>query len=488
MANGLLMMKRALATFGAAAMVLASVAILPARGAEAIHSPNVSPVASVKWRSGGTQSGTDLEFATIRGRDYAFAGTYSYGMQVIDITDPTRPDRVGTFDCGLAQGDVQVFQQGSRWLATYTADNGYSSSGDCYRRLGVRRGTAGTFIADVTNPRNPRPVGFLPIILGSHNMTVHPGGRFLYNSDSELPGKGQAEIWDIVDPANPELVTVLNLLPTPGAVNDAPTSSHDITFNADGTRAYVAALTYTVVLDTTAPGAPVVLSWIVDPAVTLHHQSDPVTFQTPAGPMTYLVISDELGGGATNVCPGGGLHVYNITGPLELAPVKVGAFFAPSAGASPAIRCTSHVLRMHPDEGIMTLGWYGLGSRVIDISGLVGVSAGPSEALGTVGAGMREVGFLRYENSDTWTAKTNRIGPDGSFFLYVNDHERGFEVLSYTPPPEGLLDGGPDDIDPGRWLTPTEALDEAQARRAAEGSEPGFDPGAPYCVLPFRTA
>ncbi len=484
MANNPNTMRRTLAAVGAGVLVFASLAVLPANGEAVFSSPNMSHVASYKWRSEGTQLGTDLEFATIRGRDYAFAGTYISGLQIIDITNPRRPELAGVFDCVLAQGDVQVFRQGSRWLAAYTTDNGYGGAGGpCYRELGIRRGTHGTFIADVTEPSKPRAVGFIPIILGSHNVTVHPGGRFLYNSDSELPGRGQMEVWDIANPAKPKQVRVVDLLPVPGAVNDAPSSPHDITFNADGTRAYVAALTYTVVLDTTAAGAPTVLSRIADPAVTLHHQSDPVTLQTPVGPVTYLVITDELGGGATNVCPGGGLHVYNVTGPLELAPVKVGAFFAPSFGESTAVRCTSHVLRMHGDEAIMTIGWYALGSRVIDISGLIGLSVGPNETTGTLGPGMREVGYLRHANSDTWTAKTNRIAADGSFYLYANDHERGFDVLRYIPPPEGLLDEGPGGIDPGRWLTPAEALDEAVERRARAGEPDPSD--APYCVLPF---
>lgn len=483
-------MRKILGATCAALILMVGLDAVPARSAAVFSSPNMSHVASFKWRSEGTQFGTDLEFATIRGRDYAFAGTYTWGMQVLDITNPRRPERVGVFECGLAQGDVQVFQQGSRWLATYTSDNGYGgASGDCYRQLGVKRGTNGTFIADVTNPAKPRAVGFIPIILGSHNMTVHPGGRFLYNSDSELPGRGQVEIWDVANPAKPKQVRVLDLIPTP-AFASAPSSPHDITFNAAGTRAYVAALTYTVVLDTSAAGAPTVLSRIVDPAITLHHQSDPVTFQTPAGPVTYLVITDEFLAvvGIPNQCPGGGLHVYNITGPLELAPVKVGAFFAPSLEESPAIRCTSHVLRMHPEAGILTIGWYGLGSRVIDISGLaglVGPSAGPDEATGTVGPGMREVGFVRFANSDTWSAKTNRIAKDGSFYLYANDHERGFDVLRYTPPPEGALGAASEDTDPGRWLTPAQVLDETLERRASNGEA---DPEAPYCVLPFLTA
>ncbi len=455
-------MRNTLRTLGVAIVLIGGLLVAdPARSApEQWRSPNVSHVAQLQWREGGTQNGTDLEFATIGGRDYAFAGTYHKGMQVIDITNPRRPSRVGVFDCGLAQGDVQVWQQGARWLASYTADNGYGSGGTCYRKLGVSRGTTGTFIADVTDPTAPKAIGFIPIILGSHNATIHPGGRFLYNSDSELPGRGQVEIWDLANPAKPKPMRTLDLFPPTAATNDAPSSPHDITFNATGTRAYVAALTYTVVVDTSIPASPTILGYIADPAITLHHQADPIEFATPAGPLTFLVVTDELGGGAENVCPGGGLHIYNVSGPLEMAPVKVGAFFAPFAGASPARACTSHVLRVHPDQQLMTIGWYGLGSRVLDISGLIGISAGIDETTGSVQAGIREVGFFRFADSDTWTAKTNRIAPDGSFFLFANDHERGLDVFRYVPPSAELQAG----MDPGRWLSPAEALEEARAR------------------------
>ena len=483
MANSPTVMRRTLAALGVGLLILTSLSALPARSEPSFSSPNMKAVASHKWRShGAPQMGSDLEFATINGRDYAFAGTLMAGMQIVDITNPRKPQPAGHFDCNIGQGDVQVFRQGSRWLATYTADNGYPSGGACFRQAGAKRGSSGTFIVDVSNPSKPRAIGFLPVLLGSHNITVHPGGRFLYNSDSEFPGRGQVEVWDIIQPAKPKLVRIADLLPQTGALNDLPSSSHDITFNADGSRAYVAALTYSVVLDTTAPGAPKAISWIVDPAITLHHQADPVVLQTPAGPLTFLVVTDEMGGGAENNCPGGGLHVFHITGPLELAPVKVGAFFAPFYGQTPKGACTSHVLRMHPDEMIMTIGWYGLGSRVIDISGLVGLAAGTEEASPiNVGAGMREVGYFRFTDSNTWTAKTNRIERDGSFYLYANDLNRGLDVLHYTPPTEAMLSRGPGGIDAGRWLTPAQALQQKLSR----SSRVEAAPLAPYCVLPL---
>ena len=485
MPNSLYVMRRAIAALGAGLLILTSLSALPARAEASFSSPNMKHVASQQYSSGGAQLGTDLEFATINGRDYAFAGTLMRGMQIIDITNPTRPALAGVFECNIGQGDVQVFRQGPRWLATYTADDGYPSGGACFRQARVKRGTPGTFIVDITDPAKPQAIGFLPVVLGSHNMTVHPGGRFLYNSDSEMPGRGQVEVWDIVQPAKPKLVRTVGLLSPTAVSTDPPASAHDITFNSGGTRAYVAALMYTVVLDTTAPGAPTPISWIVDGAISLHHQADPVEMQTPAGPLTFLVVTDEEGGGSTNECPGGGLHVFHITGPLELAPVKVGTFFAPFVGATPKGACTSHVLRMHPDERIMTIGWYGLGSRVIDISGLIGFASGTEEAAPqTVGPGMREVGYFRFNDSNTWTAKTNRIARDGSFYLYANDLNRGLDVLHYTPPSEAMLSKGPGGIDPGRWLTPAQALRTKLSRSGGADK----DPNAPYCVLPLISA
>src|SRR3954452_24231385 len=73
--------------------------------------------------------GTDLELAKIGGRTYAFAGSYYDGLHVIDVTSPARPNLLKTYDCGVGQGDVQVFRRkdlGGRWFATYVQDFGYS--------------------------------------------------------------------------------------------------------------------------------------------------------------------------------------------------------------------------------------------------------------------------------------------------------------------------------------------------------------------------
>ena len=90
---------------------LAILAAIPASASTPINSPNMSHVANVQfpddeWGKTASQTngqhptlrprpdaqgGTDIETATIAGRDYAFAGTYRNGLQVVDITDPAAP-------------------------------------------------------------------------------------------------------------------------------------------------------------------------------------------------------------------------------------------------------------------------------------------------------------------------------------------------------------------------------------------------------------
>lgn len=413
---------------------------------------NITHVANLDYERRYGQElpfGTDIELRTMTtpdgAIDVAFAGTYRNGLQIIDVTDPTQPALLSVYDCALAQGDVQVFdREDGRIYVAYTADDIESEtdpSSGCYQDMGLTEPTYGTFIADVTDPAAPTTAGFVPFEQGSHNQSVHPSGRYLYNSNSDLSGPAAIEVVDITDIGAPRLVTELPL--------GAGLESHDITFSADGTRAYSAALTHSLVIDTTDPAAPSIIGRIVDPTINIHHQSDPVTIDDPlVGERTFLVVTDELAGAAGNVaCPGGGLHVYDITGTLEATPVKVGFFDIPdvSATTGDSIRCTSHVLRMYPESGLMTIAWYARGVRVIDISSLAGVS------VGLPGPGMQEIGHLWFDDSDTWSAKALQIEPDGSFYVFGNDINRGFDVYRFE-----AADGGTASMSTGasRWLTP----------------------------------
>lgn len=428
---------------------------------ESNSSPNMRYIETVEWdfslrdeerSTPDIAGGTDMEFATIDGRDYAFVGTYSNGFQVIDVTDPENASLVTTYHCDVLQGDVQVFTRDedgvTKTYVTYAVEGGTSNraASKCFADAGSAP-EAGTIIIDVSVPAEPTAVAMIPIAGGTHNQTVHPEGNYLYNSNSG--GCGNCiEVIDITDLDNISEVTKIDL---------GDDDSHDITFNADGTRAYTAALGHSAIINTEDPANPTIISRIDDPAVSLHHQLDPVK----VGDREFVIINDELlGAGGNEVCPGGGLHVWEITGDMENEPQKVGAFFIPEVtvregagtGLGGLVTCTSHVFRIYEEQQKLVIGWFGAGVHVIDISGLAEapVVAGAG-ALGVgVGMGMQEVGYYRFNDSDAWSAKVVEWDQDGSAYIFAADQTRGFDVFHYDNTAEVAED-------PGTWLTPAGA-------------------------------
>jgi hypothetical protein len=412
-----------------AAMVLA---LIPASAtAQDRHSRNMSLVKNLPYeaRNGDVPNyGTDIEFARIGGRQHALAGSYRNGLQIVDVTRPRRSEIVAVYDCGVTQGDVQVFRQADkpgRVFAGYTSDTYGDGTSTCYREaealgFNVRKpngqGKNGTFIVELTNPLAPTTVSFVEVEQGSHNHTIHPSGRYLYNSNSDLITSFQPaiEVFDISDFTAPVKVGELPLPTRPGL----GTESHDITFSDDGDRAYSAALSQGVVIDTTDPAAPSIVSSWLDPAINVWHQADPYS----AGGRDFVFVEDEFAGAAGGpVCPSGGFHIYEVTGALERAPKKVGYWNIDDVGPThnPAGTCTAHVFDIHERRQLMTVAYYNGGVRVVDLSGLHG------------GEGLRQVGFYKTENADSWSAKTPSIERDGSFWLYGNDIERGLDVYRY---------------------------------------------------------
>ena len=169
---------------------------------------------------------------------------------------------------------------------------------------------------------------------------------------------------------------------------------------------------------------------IVDPAINVWHQSDPVTIEDPVlGKRDFIVIEDEVAGATgTGQCPNGGVHVYDATGQLEQAPVKVGYWNIDDAGPTEngLGTCTAHVFDLYGEQKLMTIAYYNGGVRVVDLSGLVGA------ALNKTGVGMKQLGSYRFPDSDTWSVKAYAPDRDG-FHLFGNDMARGFDVYRWEP-------------------------------------------------------
>ena len=438
-------------------VVLAALLALPASAsAENRHSDSMSFVKNVPYTIKKDKYGqelpygTDVEFATIRGREYAVAGSELNGLQIIDITTPRLARIVRNYDCPVSQGDTQVFTRGRRTYVTYTndyEDTKVVGSSPCYREAekagfdavdpqGIAR--LGTMIIEITEPNRPRTRSFVPFPHGSHNMTVHPSGKYLYNSNSDLittaPREPAIEVVDISNLRAPVKVDEVRLLTLPGLGSE----SHDITFNEEGTRAYSAAISHGAILDTTDPADPKLITEFDDEAINVWHQADPVTI----GGRDFLIVEDEVAGAtAPGVCPTGGVHVYDLTD--EEVPVKVGYFNIDD----PAVRnaddtCTAHVFDIHEDEQIMTIAYYMGGVRVLDLSGLADAPIGVGQGEQGVGGAIRQIGHYVMGNANAWSAKTPRIEPDGDFYLYADDINRGFDVYRFDAQAAPSADAG----------------------------------------------
>ena len=349
--------------------------------------------------------GTDMELATIRGRDYAFVGSAPHvgrskrgAFRVIDVTKPENPKVVAKLDCSLWQADVQL----SHDLKTaILAADIPGEPGSC-----LAMGKGGFMTIDISDPTEPKVAGFAETG-GSHNTTAHPIKPLVYSSQSALDPTAGIQVWSIADPARPKLMTTLTSIPE---------SSHDISFNADGTMMVAATYEQFSLFDTTDPLAPELIATSQCPGCTATHDAK----FTPDG--TGLVIGDESGGGEAFPCPGGALYFYELVG--GRVPVLTGAYepdpliFA-DASQSELKGCTSHVFDISKDGRTLAVSWYSAGVRYLDISSTQGVTRGS-----TTTGGVEEIGWFIGVDSLSWASKFHR-GP----YIYANDKNRGFDVL-----------------------------------------------------------
>jgi hypothetical protein len=360
------------------------------------------------------QGGTDLEFVTIKKRDYAVVPAEKTGgggfgaLRIFDLTaNPAKPPLVGFLPCNVTQNDVQV-----RGTTVFMGVDGGVADTTCFDQAGADP-ALGVLAVDISNPRKPRGVGFAPIAYGAHNTTLHPSGDYLYVSDSELtpkpgdPAGSQLGRINVLDVRDVKAMEEVFTLPLPTGL-----SSHDIDFNAKGDRAYSAALTQTLILDTTDPAEPSIKTTIVDPTINISHGAD----LTPDE--THLYVTDEQAGAAGNgVCNVGGVHIFDITN--EALPVKTGFYaFSPvdsltATTNSRNLTCTAHVLDYGPTGETFSNAGYAAGVRIVDITSRLGKPA--------------DLATFTPLDADTWSAKQYK----NPKYLYANDLARGFDVYEY---------------------------------------------------------
>lgn len=405
------------------------------------HIPLSPPVGRdvIWWGQFPDLVGTDIEFRELGGRTLMVVAAMGEGFRVFDITEGAHPLLIGVYASPGWQNDIQA-QGELAILSNDIPDDPTSRHPQC-DNCGVFEGIE---LVDISSPALPVRIVDQATDGGAHNATLI--GTTVYVSN---PSRDAMDILDVSDPRRPRIVTRITTearcrsSPYPCQViarGDTDWSPHDITAQTrpdKGHRLYVGAIDATYILDVNDPFKVRVVAKIPNgdfqasyENIEISHQADP----SPDGRL--LVVSDERGGGLfETTCPGGGLHVYDITS--EAHPRKLGVYFVPRVSDG---NCTAHNFQFLPDRNVLTVGWYTAGSWLVDMSGPPGEGELDNSAAkpGQKTTWGRTLGFAIMPGADTWATKSPGVTPDGRLFLYADDIVRGLDVFEFTgalPPP-----------------------------------------------------
>lgn len=280
--------------------------------------------------------------------------------KVVDISVPKSPKVLSQFDGQHRGAAIIAYPDGRLVVALATS---------CCIELW-----------DITDPRAPdfaaavRPTG------GSHKLGVVPGTPIIYNANSNGQG-GVIGIYDATDPTAPRLVQDFR----------SGYGCHHVYFWNDASqqkfRSICAGHEATVLLDTTSPLAPSVVS-----VVPMHHgvpglpsaSVTPVSFSHFAilsADGDTLVVGDEMGGGLGRACgaqaqagplsastPTGALWFYDVAD--EESPLLKG-WFSITAPVNTVLACTAHHGRLVPDphgRDLLAMAWYAGGVVLVDFT------------------------------------------------------------------------------------------------------------------------
>ncbi|MEK6986149.1 MAG: hypothetical protein AABX89_07190 [Candidatus Thermoplasmatota archaeon] len=353
---------------------------------------------------------------------------YGAPSYTVDISDPTNPTVLGTFESQL--GD----HRGATVIAYPTG-----------RLVTVISTGSGLDVYDITDPTAPKPL--TPVEVPSHKVGVIPGTPFVYNARSDggngglAPGPGNIDparaigIIDMYDFSDPE-----NVITLPAFENGY--GCHHVYFwnnvEQEKFRGICAGIEYTQIFDTADPANPVLIV-----SVPYGHgmaglpsgSASIAAFSHYAGLSvdgTILLVGDEMGGGLGPIgCtaavdtpagrvgpPLGAVWFYDIT--TETDPQLVGWVSASQlekAGVDGAMAsCTAHHGRLIPVPGrdVLAMSFYGAGVVVVDFTAL------------KEGPGLTEVVAQFADNSNTWETWFY------NGYLYTGDLNRGMDVLKFV--------------------------------------------------------
>ena len=361
------------------AAVIAFVGSVFAGHGSSEHSDNMKLIASYD-EDGAYRNGTDMAFwgdvALLGNLDQGTGPNASPpgGFRIMDISEPSRPRKVGQFTCLGDQSDVSIWDD----LVIVSVDKPTTELCDsgAANWEGIR-------IVSIADPSKPRILKTVATDCGSHTNTIYPdvanrrllvyvlsyplAGR--YNPPGATPTCSAAthRKFSVVEvPLDaPEQAKVLA---TPSVETNI--GCHDVTLFLERRMGAAACLTESQLWDLSNPAEPKVISRIPNPnGMNLSHS----TAFTLDG--RRLVIGDELGGAAAS--PGcvsedqrfvsGGLFFFDIAD--AASPRLLGTYKLPRSVASEF--CTAHLFNVVPlrsGRDVLVTSWYTGATSVIDFT------------------------------------------------------------------------------------------------------------------------
>jgi hypothetical protein len=239
----------------------------------------------------------------------------------------------------------------------------------------IEAGTAweGLRIVSIADPKAPRQLAALATDCGSHTHTIVPDearNRLIVyvmsyplgapSPSCNVASHRKVSIVEIplADPAAAKVIGALDVSPNIGC--------HDVTVFLPRKLAGTGCITESQIWDISDPAKPEVIAHIPNARNNIHHSA---AFSWDGN---IMVLGDELGGAeASPGCSGtgtaglGGLWFYDVTDPRE--PVLKGNYTLPQVVDSQL--CTAHLFNTIPlrsEKNILVSSWYEGGLTVVD--------------------------------------------------------------------------------------------------------------------------
>ena len=317
-------------------------------------------------------------------------------LHVIDISDPTAPRRITSFNTGTADGGAftkPLGVPGIGWGTGHTA----SCVDDCNWVYLAGTGS-GIDIVDLRDPANPKYAGNFPANEAKNAQYAELYGETGVVHDVQFDGDGNALVsgmggvaaYDVSDPLNPQLVY---------RTDETSRSRYFQTLgNDDGST---------------------VNDYIHHNSMRLKNSDIATSGGNPAADSDVLAVTEE--DYTRPACRGAGsFHTWEIERAGRGA--RVARFldrWDVEVDPSRQSLCSAHYFDAR--GGLIAQGWYEQGTRFLDVSD-------PRD--------IRQVGFWIPNKTLTWGALYPPTDPTGEI-VYALDNSRGIDVIRIDRPEPG---------------------------------------------------